>query len=721
MTLDKGTSGASALGTFDGYHGGSAALAYRDFGFPKDSSGALLQLAKGVHTLTVTVTGKNASSAGYQLGIGDLRLAPTTANCAINNLTACLGNTAISVDTATPFSAADADGYGTALSSTDLAAAGWTPGATINVDGAPMTVPSYGAGKADNIVAGGQLVTVPGSGVADDGNAVVFLGFAANGAVSGATGTITYAASCNGSSTQPYSIDTMPDWTSGSAVNSSFHLSRRVNAANSTYDTTKAPQMFAVSVPLLCPGQALASISLPVVSNGVVAGVPAMHILGLGIRASSFTTPANSQMWTGSFGAKQDSVEGSWTTQTLRMPVRLTMGDSAAGGQVRIHLSNALGTTPATFTAVTVAPQDTTAGGAAAAAAPTPVLFGGQAGVVIPAGGSAVSDPVTASFADESTVLVSVALSGTVAHVPAHDSAQSTSYATAGGSGDHTGETAATNFTVTMGFQPYLTGIDVTTTGNTAGTLVMLGDHTVNSDSASGDGTRLSDAIAAQLAAANGDVVPYGVLNEGKNNWVTTNNLLPPVADSATPANAIGPAEQAVLAQTNARTVLISTGTDDVLAGSGYTAIENQLIALSSQIRHYYTDAATDYSVNLNNAQALITVYVATIPPDARFTAAEETVRETVNNYILCGVNSPAAGTCSSGITSSHLGGNSDGAIDFAAAVSSDGTDTGSTVAAAKLYNSNPDNSYYAALAAEYIQDSANTNDIHPMIARRLY
>jgi hypothetical protein len=101
---------------------------------------------------------------------------------------------------------------------------------------------------------------------------------------------------------------------------------------------------------------------------------------------------------------------------------------------------------------------------------------------------------------------------------------------------------------------------------------------------------------------------------------------------------------------------------------------------------------------------------VATIPPDARFTTAQEAVREVVNSYIL-----------STDTTGSYLNGNADGAVDFAAAVSSTGTDAGTTVAAADLYNGNPDNAYYQALALQYITSTAATGGtvhIQPNVAR---
>jgi hypothetical protein len=118
------------------------------------------------------------------------------------------------------------------------------------------------------------------------------------------------------------------------------------------------------------------------------------------------------------------------------------------------------------------------------------------------------------------------------------------------------------------------------------------------------------------------------------------------------------------------------------------------------QARHLpesYSDSGT------NNGA--ITVYVATIPPSAQFTSAQESVRESVNAAI-CG-SAQGTGTCSPGGTGAYYIGGANGYVDFAAAVSAGGTDLSSTVAAADLYNGSPDNSYYRAEANAYIAAAA--------------
>ena len=721
LTLDQGTSTAAVLTptAIDAYSP-VVTTAYHDFGTPKNAGGAEIQLAAGLHTLTLLITGTDTASAGYQAGIDVLRLAPMSATCEINNLTACLNNTAISQDTDT--AAADADGEGASLSATQLTAAGWSAtGTAITVNGAPMTVPGYQTGAADDITASGQLIQVPAasSSFANDGNAIVFLGFATNGAIHDASGVITYTSPCGGSNTQSYDIDTVPDWVKGSASADVIQLSAR-NKPGNTQDTYK-PQIYAMSVPLACPGQAISSITLPVVSNGVIGGVSAMHVLGIGIRASSFTDATNTQNWTASFADRQDADSGTWSNLTFRIPATITVGGTSA----RIHLSNALGTAPVTFTDVTIA-QQSTAGGAAAAAAPVQLTFGGSTSVTIPAGGEITSDPAGITLPQQATVLVSETISGLIANVPSHADIQGNAYYTDGDGVDHAQDTAATAFSAIMDFDPYLTGIDVTSSGNTTGSLVLYGDQTVNADTSSWDGqSHLSDDIANALAAdpANAGTVPYGILNLGEDSTATANNVLPPATYNAAALNAVDPVDRQILDQANVRTVLISTGTSDILDNESANTIETQLVSLAQQIRGYTSDT---YG---NNQAGFVTVYVATIPPPVvAFSAAQETIRETVNNYILCGISEPTAGVCddSGNAGNSALGGNDDGAVDFAAAVSSDGTDTGTGVVSSMLWEDSndaywPGDAYYNALAQQFVTDTTDpgtTVGTEPMIAR---
>src|SRR6185437_15905449 len=105
-----------------------------------------------------------------------------------------------------------------------------------------------------------------------------------------------------------------------------------MNQAGNSQNTSLRPSIFAISVPLVYPGSSVASIGLPVVSDGVSGTLPALHILALGIRASSYVGATgagpypNISNWTGTYAARQDSATGTLGTSTIRIPVHVSVG-----------------------------------------------------------------------------------------------------------------------------------------------------------------------------------------------------------------------------------------------------------------------------------------------------------------------------------------------------------------------------------------------------------
>ncbi|MFF7636022.1 hypothetical protein ACFZB9_23185 [Kitasatospora sp. NPDC008050] len=730
LVLDQGSATPSTLITgYDGYTPApNVATEFHDFGPPKDSSGNVIKLAQGLHTITLIVTGKNGSSGGYQAGIDVLRLAPMSATCKITDLTACQNNIAISADN--NHLAADADGGGISFSAGQLAAAGWNPNTPITVNGAPMTVPNYSVGKADNILSSGQTVTVNDTGQsAVGGNSVEFLAFSTAGNVTGATGTITYptqadgkTSTCGTTTSYPYTLDNVPDWSNGAP---SSHVVGFANRNTPSGTDPWAPQLYPVSIALPCPGLPIQSVTLPVVTNRLVYGTTALHIMGVGIRPASYV-PGTSlgSNWTATWGAQQDTHQAGVDTRTERTSVTTTLG----GSNARIHLSNALGTQPITLDHVTIAQQQS---GPTPTATPVNLTFNGQTSVTIPAGSEATSDGLAFPTTSGEVLLISYHLATATSDAALHlDTKGSTTWYSAT-AGDATTDSTGTPFTTSNDSVYWLTGVDVAPTSNNTGALALVGDQTVNSDTTTPDGHHmLSDLIYGDVVQAyNNDPIdnpaPYGVISESSNSWTVANNLLPALSGSSnqlTPPSATDPIDRTALDASNVHTVLISTGTSDLLSGTNATDLENRLGALAQQIRQRYADA--------NGGSRKIGVYVATIPPSLAITGAAETTRQTVNNYILCGKSDPTAGICTS--NSGWLGGKADGAINFAAALATDHTDTGPLNATRDLYTDStgkqyPSQLYYEDLAAQYTKDSANLNPttpgggvgVQPMTARR--
>ncbi|MFI7601213.1 LamG-like jellyroll fold domain-containing protein [Actinoplanes sp. NPDC049681] len=716
LTLDQGRSTQSAvLPSFDAYATPNGTK-YRNL-IVRDVNNAPIVLDQGVHTITLKLTGKNASSGGFQAGIDGLRLSQAV-TCPINDTRACLNNKAISTwqpGATPPVTDADADGWGFSLNAGNLTDAGWTPGAALNVHGASVKLPAtWGDGHNDNILADGQLITVPSGGVTNKGNAVVFVGFAVNGDVKDASGRITYAkdSGCNVTS-QAYTIDWMMDWAAAPNGNAVLTLPWRNKTADGTAYSGKSPSIMAASVPLLCPGAAISSISLPLVSGTVEDHVNALHILGVGVRPTSST--ADGARWVGSWSAAQDtkavrtsaSADATLSGQTVRIPAHLSIG--AEPGRVRVRLANSRGAMPVTFDAASVALQDSSAAGATAAAKPVPLTFNGARNITLPAGTDVLSDPVDLPAADQSTVLVSLKVKGSLAALAGHRDAKTPVYISADTS-DHTRDTDGATFdTSAMTGLPFLAGIDVSTPkDDPAGAVVLYGDQTVNSDTTAGDGaSHLSDYLATALSTdefGNRYPIRAGVLSQGSSSWSNASQL-PPAADTPYPQNAYGLVDREILNQSNARIVLIASGTNDLLtctdtAAACSDAVDSKLNALAGQLQQYRSDDALNYAVTLPTTSRTLKVYVATLPPfTGAHTAAQETARQLVNAHIL-GAGGP-----------STMEGYADGVIDFAAAVSADGTATGATVKPEDLDTSSdgkayPNNLYYQSLAQQYVTDA---------------
>ncbi len=751
LVLDSGTAAPVALtesgSPFDAYSP-FVTTQYEDFGYAENNSNQPVTLNQGVHTLTLTLTGQDSASAGFQAGIDLLRLSPIT-TCTINSTANCLNNTAFSTytpangSTAAAVTTADADGLGDSFNTADLTASGWpTGGGSVTVDGAPITLAPTGGTWGDNMLASGQTVDMPTStstppvgGTVDTGDALVFLAFSTGGPTTEATGSITYNGSCNSTSSQGYTIDTVPDWSAGSGTGATLTLAHR-NQSNNTQTSTPL-HIYALSVPVACPGVPIASIALPAVSFGV-SGTNALHILGLGLRptSSTWTSAGTSSHFTGTWEAADDTTwvsntagtaNGSVSGQTLRIPARISIGNDA-NQQLRIHLSNALGKAPVTFNAASVALQDPTAGGANTTGSVVPLTFAGSSSLTLPAGSDALSDPVTLAASPQATLLVSLDINGTVSPMAGHGAAQNPVYITTTTDGtDHTGDASAADYTTAdLGGIPYLSAIDVSTP-DTVGALVLYGDQSINSDTATSDGVHhLSDQIADAMVAGSADnnQIGYGILNAGTNSWGAGNNLLPG-GDATAPENVTGPVDRAVLEQADVRTVLISSGTSDLLACPSTLAaadcasqVETKLAQLAASIGGaYYNDDVENPDPNpiFNSQTGYITVYIATIPPSAAaLSTSQEAARELVNTALLADTVSGTNCTSSSTFTapgSMH----EDGVVNLAAAVSADGSATdagGATIKTADSYLSNktyyPNDQYYTDLAAQYLSDSQN-------------
>ncbi|MFF0013235.1 SGNH/GDSL hydrolase family protein [Streptomyces sp. NPDC005374] len=261
--------------------------------------------------------------------------------------------------------------------------------------------------------------------------------------------------------------------------------------------------------------------------------------------------------WTGTWAtAPSEHYEVSGMSEvTVRMPVRTSVG----GSRVRVRLSNAYATQPVTIGHATVGLRD----GGSAVKLPHEVRFGGKRQVTIPAGGTAVSDPVGFPLPAGADLVVSLYLSGQVSHITDHWWAQQTVYWTDYQAGDHAADPGGDAFTWTTTSWPFLSGVDVSAPG--AGAVVALGDSITDGSYSTADtNRRWPDLLSARLNACRPGA---GVLNAG----ITSNRI---TAGTDTNPSALDRLERDVLSQPGARTLILFEGINDL---GGATA--EQIIA----------------------------------------------------------------------------------------------------------------------------------------------
>jgi hypothetical protein len=597
-------------------------------------------MGAGTHTFYA----QGYDAAGNASVQGELTFAVASAtSITYSSLAAAFNNTGVS-DESTPTSA-NLDGTGNSLSLQQMRTAGWAAATSqttqVTIDGANFTLPAYGNGKHDNVLADNQTITYPSQGTAGDDLVLLTTGtyaFAtqspANSATTntapltpagaaiagsnctvgnwnvrdcaGATGTLNYS----DGTTQSYDLS-VPDWASTSgALATAMTMDYRNTAAGKA---ALPVHIYAYSIHLKA-GAKLASITLPDVSgpanpgtatadptniagnplgSPIGDGVPALHVMGLALRNT--TTPTTGNTWTGAWSAPAEN-QYAYTGPTAfsQQTWRTAITPSVTGTGVRIHLSNQQSKTALSITSVTVAEQ--AAAGTAttgtvtsptlspvAAAAPVAVTFGGTKPITIPAGGDAYSDAVTGFAVSPSTpLLVSIAVSAAPTVEGHLFPSGAHSWLTAKGAGDHTADTVGTTFTATgalsLSSTNIVSGIDTVTTGNQP-TVAVLGDGYVNPYSGGTINTSPPSLSDSIASALAPSAHPYGVVNDG-----IENNSLNTDASGNSGRAALARLDRDLLQTPGLQTVVIDQGLVDTLAGQSESQMVTAYQNLQAQL-----------------------------------------------------------------------------------------------------------------------------------------
>ncbi|WP_245996174.1 SGNH/GDSL hydrolase family protein [Streptomyces armeniacus] len=457
---------------------------------------------------------------------------------------------------------ADFDGAGNSLSAQDLSAAGWTRGRALDFDGARLRWPDRAPGEPDNVRADGQHVRLNGRG-----DAVSFLVAATSpdgpGTEVSGSGLVRYA---DGSSS-PYVLRA-PDWQGGPLATKAVALPH-VNQRDGGQHVAKA-KLYAVTVPAV-RGRDIVSVTLPA-DPGPQGD---LHVFAASVRSGA---PG----WTGTWSASTAGYPsvGTWRDQTMRLVVHT----SAGGPQARVRLENTFASAPVRIGAASVAVQGE---GASARERPVPLRFGGRAGVSVPAGAQAFSDPVGFEVLADTNLLVSIHLPEPVAAAPVHSEALQQSYLSEAGSGDRTGEPDGTAYTRALHMWPLLTGVDVR---GGPGSVVTLGNSITDGvKSTPGANARWPDVLAGRLLDGGRDpaVPAYGVLNHGisANRIVSDRYPGDGISTDTGGVSAQHRLERDVLGQTGVRTLVLFEGINDVRWGATSDEVIAGMRAIADRAR----------------------------------------------------------------------------------------------------------------------------------------
>jgi lysophospholipase L1-like esterase len=325
---------------------------------------------------------------------------------------------------------------------------------------------------------------------------------------------------------------------------------------------------------------------------------------------------ASPDHWVGTWAASPvalpnpDSQYGAAET-TYREIVHVSIG----GDTSRVILTNEFGLDSLTISAASIALRTT--GNEIDVASAHPLTFGGQGSVTIPPGALVVSDQTGVKLPPLSDVAVSIVVPAQpIQQVTHHSFANQTSYAAPGnvaGAKSLDSPTEITNW-------PFLKGIDVRASGNSAA-IVTFGDSITDGARSTRDANlRWPDVLARRLQAEK-KTRDLGVLNQG----IGGNRVLHDV----TGPNALARFDRDVLDQAGVKYLVILESINDI--GHAMNPVKPDDVVSADDIIAGLSQLATRAHTHG------IKVYGATLTPyvGAKYASpAGEAMRQAVNKWI---------------------------------------------------------------------------------------
>ena len=269
--------------------------------------------------------------------------------------------------------------------------------------------------------------------------------------------------------------------------------------------------------------------------------------------------------WVTVWTTSPQAASGTFTDQTLRTIV----SPRGAGSTLRIRLTNRYASTPVTFAGVHVGRR--AQGAALVPGSNRRVTFGGEPAVTVPAGETAISDPVRLDVRPFEDLAVSIRLDGTTGPAPVHLLASQTSYLTPPGADARGDETDGDAYTQTTGSVYYLAALDVLA-GRTEGAIGLIGDSITDGIASTPDTNRRWPDVLQRRLLAEPRLARLAVLNAGiGGNQVTRDHVA--FGDAA--VNRIG---ADLLELSGLRAVVFLEGINDVAGNTPPRASASEIV-----------------------------------------------------------------------------------------------------------------------------------------------
>jgi lysophospholipase L1-like esterase len=351
-----------------------------------------------------------------------------------------------------------------------------------------------------------------------------------------------------------------------------------------------------------------------------------------------------SQQWVGTWGTAPagpplPAQTETFTGQTLRLIVHTSIG----GSQVRIRVSNELGTTPLRIGAAHIARRG--AGAGIAAGTDRVLTFSGSTSITIPPGAPVLSDPVDLDVPALSDLAISLYLPESVQATTIHGSAFQTNYVSLPGN-----FTSAASFPTQRSITswPFLTEVDVSAPG--AGAIVALGDSITDGSVTMVDAnhrwpdllalrlqtTRDASVAGATAGAAQGSAAlralgsRLGVVNRG----IGGNRLLrDPGEQPLFGRAALARFDRDVIATAGLRYLVVLIGINDIGHPGTGTIPLSETVTAQDLIAGYRQLIARAHVKGIPVYGATLTPFEGTVFPNY-YTPQKETVRQAVNDWI---------------------------------------------------------------------------------------